>query len=144
MRSTCSIPNSAGRWQTGSRSVVRGRAGIAVDGHGLTASLDKRVLLIEDDFRPAGMLSENALRITVERKSSCKSAKQGAGRKAGLALLGRGRAGRGANRSGSPRPVAAHGAGTRAVPRQPACGVPPAPPTTASGLRSGKYVHSLN
>jgi two-component system phosphate regulon response regulator OmpR len=38
--------------------VVRGRAGIAVDGHGLTASLDKRVLLIEDDFRLAGMLSE--------------------------------------------------------------------------------------
>src|SRR3984893_3782597 len=59
MRSTCSIPNSAGRWQTGSRSVVRGRAGIAVDGHGLTASLDKRVLLIEDDCRLAGMLSES-------------------------------------------------------------------------------------
>ena len=38
--------------------MVRGRAGIAVDGHGLTASLDKRVLLIEDDFRLAGMLSE--------------------------------------------------------------------------------------
>src|ERR1700737_3476383 len=58
MRSTCSIPNSAGRWESGSASVVRGRAGIAVDGHGLTASLDKRVLLIEDDFRLAGMLSE--------------------------------------------------------------------------------------
>src|ERR1700738_5609165 len=58
VRATCSIPNSAGRWQTGSRSVVRGRAGIAVDGHGLTASLDKRVLLIEDDFRLAGMLRE--------------------------------------------------------------------------------------
>src|ERR1700738_660874 len=58
VRATCSIPNSAGRWQTGSRSVGRGRAGIAVDGHGLTASLDKRVLLIEDDFRLAGMLSE--------------------------------------------------------------------------------------
>ena len=40
MRSTCPIPNSAGRWRTGSRSVVRGRAGIAVDGHGLTASLE--------------------------------------------------------------------------------------------------------
>src|ERR1700738_5484356 len=58
VRATCSIPNSAGRWRTGSRSVGRGRAGIAVDGHGLTASLDKRVLLIEDDFRLAGMLSE--------------------------------------------------------------------------------------
>src|SRR6202022_3832993 len=85
MRSTCSIPNSAGRWQTGSRSVVRGRAGIAVDGHGLTASLGKRVLLIEDDFRLAGMLSEYLGKAgfhvihAEERDTRARAARTGAG-----------------------------------------------------------------